>query len=210
MNSDIKDIVYSLDIPNKKKKLEYNKERLFKVKCEMSRMTFDRKVGLYAFYLDEMHYLIGLLETDGVNRDKYLSKLKELDEKLKPYNSDPDIKRYNELRDEYYRILYDHDYFFTVNIGLREELSKIELPKIYVEQSHFDFDKNIVDKSPLAPLDENSSTFVEPLYYMESIRDYRHFYNKTSFKYLEQLCEDFSFDLESKDLGKVRIRRLRK
>jgi hypothetical protein len=211
MNSEIKDIVDYLGIREKKKQLDEGKERLFKLKCEMSRMTFDRKVGLYVYYLDEIHYLVELIkDCDSEKREKYFEKLRELDKKLSSQQNDPDIIKYNELRDEYLKLLFNNDYFTTVNIGLREELSSLDLPPIYVEQSHFDHDKHIITKEPLKAIDENDAIYVDPLFDLESIRNYRHFYNKTSFKYLEGLCNDYSFDLKGKDLGKVRIRTLRK
>ena len=54
MNSDIKDIVESLKIHEKKEELKNKKEKLYNLSSEMSRMTFNREVGLYAFYTDEV------------------------------------------------------------------------------------------------------------------------------------------------------------
>ena len=212
MNKDIKYVVESLEIPQLKKELQEDRKRLFELKCEMSRLTFDRNVGLYAYYVDEIDYLITKLENNTPEKVKeIMSQIKQLEFQAMQLTSCPGVSEYSMLRDEYYELLLKNDYYLAINIGLRERLPQfVEMPKIYVEQSHFDFDKHIIDGSPLKPVDENSSIVVDPLYYMESLRDYRHFYNKVSFKYLEQLCEDYSFDLEGKKLGKVRIRGLKK
>ncbi len=212
MNKDIKYVVESLEIPQLKKELQEDRKRLFELKCEMSRLTFDRNVGLYAYYVDEIDYLITKLENNTPEKVKEIvSQIKQLEFQAMQMTSCPGVNEYSMLRDEYYELLLKNDYYLAINIGLRERLPQfVEMPKIYVEQSHFDFDKHIIDGSPLKPVDENSSIVVDPLYYMESLRDYRHFYNKVSFKYLEQLCEDYSFDLEGKKLGKVRIRGLKK
>ena len=96
-----------------------------------------------------------------------------------------------------------------VNIDLRRELSRIDTPNIFIAQSEYDFDKHIIDGSPLISsimLNEKDITIVSPIYEMESNRDFRHFYNKTSFKYLEGVCEDYSLDLEGKKLGKIKIK----
>ena len=211
MNNEIKDIVDYLEIKEKKKELENNRDRIFKLKCDMSKMTFDRKVGIYAYYLDEIHYLVELIKNGNEKyRKKYFDKIRNINSIIKDMCEDPDIIKYNELRDEYYDLLFNNEYYETINIGLKEELSKLELPLIYVEQSHFDFDKHIITGKGLNPKDENDAIYVEPIYKMESIRDYRHFYNRVNFKYLEGLCEDYSFDLKGKNLGKVRIRNLKR
>ncbi len=212
MNKDIKYVVESLEIPQLKKQLQEDRKRLFELKCEMSRLTFDRNVGLYAYYVDEMDYLITKLENNTPEKVKeIMSQIKQLEFQAMQLTSYPGVCEYSALRDEYYELLLKNDYYLAINMGLRERLPHfVEMPKIYIEQSHFDFDKHIIDGSPLKPIDENDAIVIDPTYYMESLRDYRHFYNKVSFKYLEQLCEDYSFDLEGKRLGKVRIRGLKK
>ena len=212
MNKDIKYVVDYLEIPRLKKEKEEREKRLFFLNREMAKLTFNRNVALYAFYTDEIDYLI--LKQKSCSKEeseKIKDKIIDLNNKALKLTIYPQVREYFLLRDEYYKLLLKKDYFIVVNYNLREELPRfVELPPIYVEQSHFDVDKHIIDKTPLIRDDEENSIFVDPLYYMESRRDYRHFYNKVSFHYLEQLCEDYSFDLKGKDLGKVHIRGLKK
>lgn len=206
MNKDIKDIVLSLRIKEKREELQKNRDRIIHLRYLMSQLTFNRTVGLYAFTVDEIDYLIAdSKKCDEVKRKEIYSKIKELESKALKLQEDPEVQKYAELRDEYYRVLFDNEYFLTVNIGLREELSKIGIPNIYIKQHDYDHDKNIVDKSPL--IDEFTKedlVVIYPYYKMESFRDFRHFYSKTSFKYLEELSKDYSFDVEGKRIGKVR------
>ncbi len=212
MNKDIKYVVDYLEIPRLKKEKEEREKRLFFLNREMAKLTFNRNVALYAFYTDEIDYLILKQKSCSKEESKKIKdKIIDLNNKALKLTIYPQVREYFLLRDEYYKLLLKKDYFIVVNYNLREELPRfVELPPIYVEQSHFEADKHIIDKTPLNPDDEEKSILVDPLYYMESIRDYRHFYNKVSFHYLEQLCEDYSFDLQGKDLGKVHIRGLKK
>ncbi len=205
MNNQIKDIVLSLQINEKRQELLKNRDMLIHLRYLMSQLTFNRTVGLYAFYLDEIEYLMQKYKKG----EAVLPKIKEIDEKALALQDNEEVKKYMLLRDEYYRILFDNDYFLTVNIGLREELSKIGVPNIYIRQHELDYDKNIVDQSPLKEeYSKRDLTIVSPVYDMQSFRDYRHFYNKTSFKYLEELSRDYSYDLEGKRIGKVLIKKV--
>ena len=210
MNSDIKDIVESLKIHEKKEELKNKKEKLYNLSSEMSRMTFNRTVGLYAFYTDEINYLTSKI--DDNNREDSLNKIKEYNEKGLKLLENEDVRKYASLRDEYYNTMFDKetglrfdsDYNLTINKCLRKELTALDLPNIFVKQSRFDYDKNIVNPYVFYDeFDNNSSEFVFPVYEMESCRDFRHFYNRVSFRYLEELCNDYSFDLEGKNIGKV-------
>ena len=200
MNQDIKHVVDYLEIPRLKKEALEKKRRLFLLNREMAKLTFNRNVGQYAFYVDAIDALI--LESKSCSKEEseiIMDKISELQNKALKLTIYPQVNEYVSLRDKYYKLLLINDYFTAVNDCLREELPKyVELPPIYVEQSHFDVDKHIIDKTPLIRDDEENSIFVDPLYYMESRRDYRHIYNKVSFHYLEQICEDYSFDLKGK------------
>ena len=184
MNKDVYDISNYLRIQEKKKELLEAKERIFKIGRLKSEIRFHLNTN-FNNYMDKEQERIDFLST--------LRTLKE--------------EEYDLLGIEYdYLVSNLNDYFKTINIDFRKELSNLDLPLIYVEQSHFDFDKHIIDESPLKCENENSSILITPVYDMNSIRNYRHFYNKISFKYLELLSEDYDFSLENKNLGKVLIR----
>ena len=58
MKNEVKEISEKLRIKELKSELLNNRERIFKIRCMMSRLTFNRTVGLYASYLDEIDYEI--------------------------------------------------------------------------------------------------------------------------------------------------------
>ncbi len=214
MDNEIREIVERLKIKEYKEGYLNNQERLFKLERLMSTMTFDREVGLYAFYMDEINYLIKeLVDSEPSIREKICEKINALEIKANELGKKSKVQDYIMLRKQYFNISFNNkyydNYFKLINITLREELSKLKKNDIYIAQSKYDYDKNIIDLSSLT-FDklEKGTILIEPVYDMESFRDFRHFYNKTSFKYLEGLTEDYSFDLEGKNLGKVKIRKL--
>lgn len=214
MDNEIREIVERLKIKEYKEGYLNNQERLFKLERLMSTMTFDREVGLYAFYMDEINYLIKeLVDSEPFDREKICEKINALEIKANELEKKSKVQDYIMLRKQYFNISFNNkyydNYFKLINITLREELSKLKKNDIYIAQSKYDYDKNIIDSSSLT-FDklEKGTILIEPVYDMESFRDFRHFYNKTSFKYLEELTEDYSFDLDGKNLGKVKIRKL--
>ena len=211
MNNEVKEIVNSLGINEVKEELKDNREKAFKLKCLMSRMTFDRSVGLYAFYNDKSICLAEESVTvDDNKKEEIYRELEDLEKKMKELEKHPKVLEYKKAFSEYYYLLSNEfEYYTLVNIDLRRELSKIKTPNIFVAQPDFNFDKHIIDSSPLLSsimVNERDIRIIEPVYKMESNRDFRHFYNKTSFKYLEGVCEDYDLDLGDKKLGKVRVK----
>ena len=214
MDNEIREIVERLKIKEYKEGYLNNQERLFKLERLMSTMTFDREVGLYAFYMDEINYLIKeLVDSEPSIREKICEKINTIEIKANELEKKSKVQDYIMLRKQYFNILFNNkyydNYFKLINITLREELSKLKKNDIYIAQSKYDYDKNIIDSSSLTfNKIEKGTILIEPVYDMNSNREFRHFYNKTSFKYLEGLTEDYSFDLEGKNLGKVKIRKL--
>ena len=175
MKNEVKEISEKLRIKELKSELLNNRERIFKIRCMMSRLTFNRTVGLYASYLDEIDYLgTKRFEVDEATWLKTLEKIREYDKKARLLESDPEVQLYSNLRTEYIDLLLNSEYY-------------------------------IVDKSPLVnESDKKDLVVILPVYNMKSFRDYRHFYNKTSFRYLEGVSEEGSFVVDRKRLGKVR------
>lgn len=214
MDNEIREIVERLKIREVKKAYLDNKDKLFKMERLMSTMIFDREVGLYAFYADEVNYFVKkLIDSDSFCREKICKEIYASERKMKELEKNSKIEDYAILRNQYYNVIFNNgyydNYFKLINITLREEISKLKKSDIYISQSKYDYDKNIIDSTWLTfDKIEKGTTIIEPVYDMQSNRDFRHFYNKTSFKYLEQLTEDYSFDLENKNLGKVKIKKL--
>ncbi len=213
MNSDVRDIVESLEIKKEKEELKENRERLFKLKCLMNKMTFDRNVGLYAFYTDKAVCLAEeSVYSKTSDKEQIYKELEELEKKLKELEKNPKVMEFKKIYSEYYFLLNNQfEYYMLINIDLRRELSYLELPNIYVKQPEDYFDMHIVDGTSYIPGRKNDNSdiyLIEPFYDMNSNRDFRHFYNRTSFKYLEGVCEDYSLDLENKKLGKVKVNKL--
>ena len=139
MNNDIKQIVEELRVKEKKQEYIDNNERMFQLDRHMAKLTFDREVGLYALTYDRY--------SDKTKSTEELEKLKLELESLERLES---VAYYKAIRREYDRLNNKRDeYFKCVNIDLRRELSRLELPNIYILQSEYDFDKHIIDKSPL-------------------------------------------------------------
>ncbi|MBR4177885.1 MAG: hypothetical protein IKR57_00885 [Bacilli bacterium] len=196
MDSYIRDIVRECKVHEKKAELIRNKKTMFELDRYMAKLTFDREVGLYAFNIDKYYDL----EEDRKKNKKELeliaSKLLELERLDK-------VLEYKKAREQF-EILgyYKDEYFKSVNIYLRNALTEYKDPFVYIAQSN-GF-KNIISKENN---EEVFGTVIYPIYDMKSIRDFRHFYNKTSFHYLEELSEDYSFDVEGKKLGKILVKK---
>ena len=77
---ELKELVTSSGLKDYKRRLEYYRNKIFENRCEMSRLTFDRSVGLYAF-----------------NYDKYMDNLFNGADELEKLD---DVKKYIKLRGE--------------------------------------------------------------------------------------------------------------
>ena len=164
----------------------------------MSRLTFDRSVGLYALNYDR--YLNSLYndyeyEIDQIDFD-IMRTLERLD----------GVKEYIKLRGENQHLNHlIEDYFRKVNIDFRQNYFEgLKLPNIYVKSS--EGFTHIIDSNDNIEGRRDSETLIYPLYDISSKRDLRHFYNKLSFHYLESLVDDLDYSLENKKLGKILIK----
>lgn len=202
MKNEVKEITEDLRIKELKEELYKNRERIFQLRCMMSRLTFNRTVGLYARYLDEIEYLISKrFEVDKEEWLKLLEKIQEYDVKARELESNPDVQLYSKLRDEFIELLLNSEYYQTLNIDFRRELSKLDLPQVFI--THRNFSKHAIDSS-LELNERRPFTIIEPLYNISSKRGLRHFYNRTSFRYLEDVSEKGSLEVDRKKLGRIR------
>lgn len=204
MNSEVKDISEYLKIKELKEGMYKDRERIFKLKCEMSRLTFDRTVGLYARCVDEIEDLAkGRFyfneKPDWVKAGK---RIVELLEEAATYEWHDGVKQYKKDREEINKIILNSIYHKVINVDFRNTVSSLnDLPQVFVTNK--DFTCHIIDKDRV--LDENEDfVAIEPLPNVNSKRDIRHFYNRTSFKYLQDLSENYDFDVDRSKLGKVR------
>ena len=214
LDKHIKEFAKVCNISSKKEKLINARKRLFELEREMAKLTLDYEGGTYVHMLDEYESL-------KIERDKLSSfetgKLNvitiPLGMKLKKMESNPQIGKYLNLKREYLELLSSlGDYYETINVKFRKLFSEYNVPNIYVFQGYVDNSKKLASARNIILPDmnllyrEEKETIIYPVYEISSNRDLRHFYNKVSFKYLEAMAEDYSFDLDSKNLGKIRVK----
>ena len=202
----VKDIVDYLRIPEKKEKAGLNRETIRECNYALSNMAAaDRNVALYASYLEEWYRLLAECNPDNYARTQEIRSQMQQLEKFKA------VREYNfvlSYRHELERQI--SDYYQPIQ---KDELISQKLPEIYVSQGIVLFNPQlkmakhiIIPGTTIAAYEDNFETTIFPESKpITSAREARHFYNKVSFRYLEQLAEDYSYDLESKDLGKVKV-----
>ena len=194
--------IYSLKY--EKDNLDYYKQQIFENEREMSRLAFDRDVGLYALTYDR-------LSSTPINTDEDQNKKDEMIKTLGELEHLSGVQKYKELMEINDFIKREISrYYIAVNCALRSRLCDyVRMPGIYVKsQNNY---THIVDNYDYLDSDEIKKlnldvTLVEPVYEMESKRDLRHFYNKTSFHYLESMLDDLELEIDGKKLGKVLIK----
>ena len=104
------------------------------------------------------------------------------------------------------------NYCKCINIDLRNDLRILDLPNIFVFQGYIDrFQKlkvarHIILGEAIQVYKDTPDTIIYPVTELVSKRKFRHFYNRTSFNYLEQLAIDESFDIKTKKLGRIIIK----
>ena len=210
MDSELKKIVDSCEIKEKKTKLEQDRIIMFNLEREMSKMIFNRNVGLYVRNCEEYMHLLSK-STSLTESEK--QKLEELYLKIIISESDIDVIKYSQLKEEYNLLNKRRNiYQKSINLDLREKIIDYKLPDIFVyfgvSEKNKEFYRHIINSGVIDTNVRPESMIVYPQHNMSSNRECRHFYNKVSFSYLEGLTEDYSFDLDNKAIGKVKIRKL--
>ena len=199
--NEIKEIVDNCQIYEKRERADHNRIIIPHIKRLMSDLCFYRGVYNYVNFgnrlqyedlsLDERRYI--LEELEKLRKDRYVIEYIELEKHCNTL--------FNEIT----------DYYRTIQEGLRHELLYLDVPNIYVLQKPISFDgvkqaKHIIDSDDTISYKGSfEETLVMPYDMKSSIRKNRHFYNQVSFRYLEAVCDDYSFDLDNKDIGKVKI-----
>ena len=193
-----------------KEELERHRELLFKVEREMARMVLDFEVGTYArTYAMYEECAVDWYDLESVKKATVLR------DKLRLLEDNEKVDEYRLLKLKRRRLLSTLGrYYKSINIDFRGSFDKEEVPDIFVFQGDgkkypkYAFARNIVDPELGIIFKRKSEhTVIYPEYELKSNREFRHFYNHTSFKYLEAMTNDYSFDYENKDLGKVKIKK---
>lgn len=211
----IREIVNDLGIKDKKYQQEENLRKIREIKALLSEMSFKTNVAKYLYDLDHIKYIEeninSLSNEERIIKERELSLLRHDIRRLK---NDRDVIDCEKLLNELHRLEYEcNDYYRAIQIEFRRELLEQPLPDIYLYQGDITVNpKYKIASHIIIPgivqmytEPELKETMIYPANEIKSRRKLRSFYNKTSFRYLEQLSEDYDYSLESKDLGKVKI-----
>ena len=191
MDKRIKEIVKHYHIDEKRANNIKNKERMFILEREMAKLTLNYTVGTYVHLLE------------NYNKEDY--------DKLKWMEKNLNIVKYLELKREYMYLLSKRgEYEKSINVDFRNAFREYKTPNIFIYDGNvgnLSTAKNVILPEINEIYRDSKDTIIYPYYPLDSNREYRHFYNKASFKYLEGLSQDFDFDLSNKKIGKVRIKK---
>ena len=199
--NEIKDIIEYCEIEKKREKLNRNKVLIPHIKRLMSDLCININVSKYAYYKSNLQSE----NSSETEREYYLEELNKL-------SNDKNVLEYIEF-EKYLNSLYEEiiDYYRTIQEELRYELLELDTPDIYVLQKPIDDNgykkaKHIINKDAIVGYKGSfKETLIMPNKINSSKRKNRHFYNQVSFRYLEELSKDYTFDLDNKDIGKVKI-----
>ena len=187
--------ILELKIKNLKEQKEQiikNQRVILQLKIKMSDLTIHNNVAQFAHAIDEM------LEEHKVS--EYL----KLATKFK---DDENVQEYIELRRNLNKLENEIiEYYQKIQKDLKKAIKKrqISTPNIYYGR---DEKNNIITKNittnQLSLLKESKEVIL-PTTELKSKKNIRHFYNRISFKYLEQLVNNNDYSLEEKNLGRVK------
>lgn len=196
-----KEVLSELDaLKHEKDKLNYYRQTIFENERKMTKLTMDRNVGLYVLNCERYLDLIKNGKTYGEEMIKITETMRSLEHL-------DGVKEYKELKDINESIkMKICNYYKNINCSLRRKIyASTRMPDIYVK-SEYNYTHVINDYDDLIDDELPNATLIEPVYEMTSKRDLRHFYNKTSFHFMEALIDDWDLDIGNKELGKVLIK----
>ena len=207
----IKRIVKRLDIPEQRKEYLNNKKYIEEMLRAMEELNGFEEVQQYIFLLHECDTKLAEIKTASYGEIRRLSVIiHKLQDEIKKIEGNKLVSEYKMYRDTYYELKQRNSmYYKTINVGLRQELSFLKLPEIYVYQgvlecnTHYKLLRHIIVPNKVVYYRDMPATIISPVDDIESKKKTRHFYNRVSFKYLDQLAEDGTFDVKVKKLGKV-------
>ncbi len=188
----IEETVELYNLKEKGEKLKKSHAEIIHLKKLASDLKINRNVAIYEYAMQKVVL--------GEEIHSYLSVADKL-------RDDPNVQKYREIITKIYWLERQAvEYYRGIQIALRNRLAFFEEPDIYVYYGTFDdkqLTRNIISDDLM--LLDDANTVIMPNKELKSRKKARHFYNKTSFKYLEALINDNNYSLEEKNLGKVKI-----
>ena len=165
------------EIKEQRERIISNKKKILSLTVQISDLSINNNVAKYIYYSDYENYdECSLLEDD------------------------PKVQEYLVLKEELDSLKHETiDYYKNIQINLKDSLEDEDID-IYVYNGKVN--RNIINKEQLS---NNAGTIIYPVKELNSKRKLRHFYNKKSFKYLEELTKDNNYSLDNKNLGRVKI-----
>ena len=188
----IEETVELYNLKEKGEKLKKSRAEIIHLKKLASDLKINRNVAIYEYAMQKVVL--------GEEIHSYLSVADKL-------RDDPNVQKYREIIIKIYWLERQAvEYYRGIQIALRNRLAFFEEPDIYVYYGTFDdkqLTRNIISDDLM--LLDDANTVIMPNKELKSRKKARHFYNKTSFKYLEAFINDNNYSLEEKNLGKVKI-----
>ncbi len=204
MEKQIEDIANSCFINEKRIRHELNGERMATLYYQMNELTHNREIALYASKLETYYELI----QKKVNRE-LIDNLE--DELYNMEDGNSNVFKYRDLRMEYNHLRIQNSvYAKSINVDFRNKLKSTIFPHIFVyqEDNGIPLYRHIIDNETYLIYETAKTEIIYPQYDLKSNREYRHFYNKISYNYLEQLSIDGNQTLENKHIGKIRVKKV--
>jgi len=209
----IKEIVANLAIEQKRAKVLKNKKEMLNLSRQMSALTFNINVAKYAYNLDTLRYKqAALVNASEEEQKKILLDIERIKLEQDTLEIDDNVQEYIRLLTEYQKLDQENkDFHRLINETLRTELLDLDLPEIFVHQGLLEKDskyhlyRHLIAHGTYISSPESPDQTIYPSKEVTSNRRSRHYYNKISYKYLDQLTKDYNFDVPSKKLGKVKI-----
>ena len=197
----IKDIVKDLGIQRKREKYAEYKDELLEIRSHLNRLATDEHVAQYIKIYNSLKTITDSEEL--LMKDMKLKTLERLHQSVADYVN---LIRYYTFIDGF------TNYQRTIQVELRERLATLDLPDIYIYQGLVKpgqkaLYRHIIVPSKEIETEDTVGTIILPIKERESNRQTHQFYARTSYRYLEALTRDYSFDLEGKALGPVLIKK---
>ena len=203
MANNLVQLVEACDIKQRRNKHSWNVNQAKLYKKEIKKLERSSAVKMYLFKINRLNHL---LET-GNKKDIF--EIRMLRKEISTLENHYGVMKYKRFNDEL--LIFEEfikKYYICINVILRNELLNYDIPDIFVYQGQvdgYDLYRNILVPNSVKIGLDNEDQVIYPDRELKSNREYRKFYNRVSFRYIEDLTRDYSYDLEGKKLRKVKI-----